>query len=70
MRKVLFVLLAVAMLSVSSFVQVKGGDICGSVVLADGSKVPGVLITLTGEKIGKLTTISDERGKFRWKRSR
>jgi hypothetical protein len=36
------------------------------VVLADGSKVPGVLITLTGEKIGKLTTISSDKGNFRF----
>ena len=52
MRKVLVVFLALAILPVLSFAQVRGGDIYGSVVLADGSKVPGVLITLTGEKIG------------------
>ncbi len=46
--------------------QVRGGDIYGSVVLADGSKVPGVLITLTGDKIGKRTTISSEHGNFRF----
>lgn len=66
MRKVLVVLLALAILPVLSFAQVRGGDIYGSVVLADGSKVPGVLITLTGEKIGKLTTISSEKGNFRF----
>ena len=66
MRKVLVVLLALAILPVLSFAQVRGGDIYGSVVLADGSKVPGVLITVTGEKIGKLTTISSERGNFRF----
>ncbi len=66
MRKVLVVLLALAILPVLSFAQLKGGDIYGSVVLADGSKVPGVLITLTGEKIGKLTTISSDKGNFRF----
>jgi hypothetical protein len=60
------VLLALAILPVLSFAQLKGGDIYGSVVLADGSKVPGVLITLTGEKIGKLTTISSDKGNFRF----
>jgi len=59
-------LLALAILPVLSFAQVRGGDIYGSVVLADGSKVPGVLITVTGEKIGKLTTISSEKGNFRF----
>ncbi len=46
--------------------QVRGGDIYGSVALADGSKVPGVLITLTGDTIGRLTTISSEQGNFRF----
>jgi hypothetical protein len=66
MRKLLVALLVVAMLPVLSFAQVKGGDIYGTVVLADGSKVPGVLVTITGDKIGKLTTISSERGNFRF----
>jgi hypothetical protein len=66
MRKLLVVLLALAMLPVLSFAQVRGGDIYGSVVLADGSKVPGVLLTLTGDKIGTLTTISSEKGNFRF----
>jgi hypothetical protein len=66
MRKLLVALLAVAMLPVLSFAQVKGGDIYGTVVLADGSKVPGVLVTITGDKIGTMTTISSERGNFRF----
>jgi hypothetical protein len=66
MRKLLVVLLALAMLPVLSFAQTRGGDIYGSVVLADGSKVPGVLLTLTGDKIGALTTISSEKGNFRF----
>jgi hypothetical protein len=66
MRKLLVVLLALAILPVLSFAQARGGDIYGSVVLADGSKVPGVLLTLTGDKIGKLTTISTEKGNFRF----
>jgi hypothetical protein len=66
MRKLLVVLLALAMLPVLSFAQVRGGDIYGSVVLADGSKVPGVLLTLTGTRTGTLTTISSEKGNFRF----
>jgi hypothetical protein len=54
------------MLPVLSFAQARGGDIYGSVVLADGSKVPGVLITVTGDKIGTRTTISTEQGNFRF----
>jgi len=66
MRKLVVALLAVAMMSILSFAQTKGGDIYGTVVLADGSKVPGVLVTLTGDVIGKKTTISSEQGNFRF----
>jgi hypothetical protein len=34
--------------------------------LADGSKVPGVLVTITGDLIGKKTTISTDQGNFRF----
>jgi hypothetical protein len=66
MRKVLVALLAVAMLPVLSLAQVRGGDVYGSVVLADGSKVPGVMVTLKGDKIGSKTTISSDKGNFRF----
>jgi len=66
MKKLGVALLALAMLTGLSFAEVRGGDIYGSVVLADGSKIPGVLVTLTGDKIGRLTTISSERGNFRF----
>ena len=65
MRRFLVIMLALAMLPVLSFAQVKGGDIYGSVVLADGSKVPGVLVTLTGELLTK-STVSTEKGNFRF----
>ena len=66
MRRILVILLALAMLPVLSFAQTRGGGIYGAVVLADGSKIPGVLITITGDKIGKLTTVSSEQGNFRF----
>jgi hypothetical protein len=66
MRRFLVILLALAILPVLSFAQVKGGDIYGTVVLADGSKIPGVLVTITGEKLGKQTTVSSEKGNFRF----
>ncbi len=65
MRKLLVLLVAVAMLPVLSVAQV-GGDIYGTVVLADGSKIPGVMVTLTGNVTGKRTTISSEQGNFRF----
>ncbi|UCH96379.1 MAG: TonB-dependent receptor [Candidatus Aminicenantes bacterium] len=64
--KIFVVLLAVAILPVLSWARVRGGDIYGTTALADGSKVPGVIITLTGNKIGQLTTISSGKGNFRF----
>jgi hypothetical protein len=66
MRKLLVLLLAVAMLPVFVTAQARGGDIYGTVVLADGSKIPGVMVSLTGENVGKRTTISSEQGNFRF----
>ena len=63
---VFVVWLVLAIMPVLSFAQVRGGDIYGSAVLADGSRVPGVLVTLTGDKIGTLTTISSDQGNFRF----
>lgn len=66
MRKLLVFLLAVAMLPVLSMAQTRGGDIYGTVVLADGSKIPGVMVTLTSDVTGTKTTISSEQGNFRF----
>jgi len=66
MRKLLVAVLAVALLPILSLAQAKGGDIYGTVVLADGSKVPGVMITLIGNMIGKKSTISSDQGNFRF----
>jgi hypothetical protein len=66
MKKLFAILMAVAILSGLSFAQARGGDIYGTVVLADGSPLPGVTITLTGEKIGTKTTVSSEKGNFRF----
>ncbi len=54
------------MLSGLSFAQTKGGDIYGSVTLADGSKLPGVVIELTSNAAGKMTTTSSGQGNFRF----
>ena len=44
----------------------RGGGIEGTVVLSDGSSIPGVTVTLTGEKAGTWTTISSANGHFRF----
>ncbi|MCP4147296.1 MAG: TonB-dependent receptor [bacterium] len=66
MKKLLVLLLVMAMLPMLSLAQTKGGNIYGTIVLADGSVIPGVLVELTGDMIGKKTTVSSEQGNFRF----
>ncbi|MCP4147298.1 MAG: TonB-dependent receptor [bacterium] len=66
MKKILILLLVIAMLPMLSLTQTKGGNIYGTIVLADGSVIPGVLVELSGEMIGKKTTVSSEQGNFRF----
>lgn len=65
MRKFFVLLLVLTMLPVLSMAQTKGGDIYGTLVLADGSRIPGVLVTLSGN-FGKKTTITSDQGNFRF----
>jgi hypothetical protein len=66
MKKLFTLLVAVAVLSGLSFAQGATSDIYGTVVLPDGSAIPGVAVTLTGETIGKQVTVTSEQGNFRF----
>ncbi len=66
MKKFLTLLLAVTVLCGLSFAQGASSDIYGTVVLPDGSAIPGVAVTLTGEQIGKKVTVTSEQGNFRF----
>ncbi len=66
MKKLLILLVAVAVLSGLAFAQGATADIYGTVVLPDGSAIPGVAVTLTGEQIGKKVTVTSEQGNFRF----
>jgi len=48
--------------------QMTTGDIYGTVVLADGSAIPGVGVTLTGDMLGTQTAATSEQGNFRFLR--
>jgi hypothetical protein len=43
-------------------------EIYGTVVLPDGSAIPGVAVTLTGDMLGAKTAVSSEEGNFRFVR--
>ena len=46
--------------------QENTGGLAGKVVLDDGSPLPGVLVTLTGASVGKLTTTTSAGGNYRF----
>ena len=66
MKRLLHLLVAIAMISSFAFAQTAGADIYGTVVLPDGSAIPGVSVTLTGDVIGKKVTVTSEEGNFRF----
>jgi hypothetical protein len=68
MKKFYLLLLMVILLSSLSFSQASASDIHGNVTLEDGSVLPNVLITLTGNNIGEKTTITSHEGYFRFQK--
>jgi hypothetical protein len=66
MKKLLVAFAILAMLSSVAFGQIRGADIYGTVVLPDGSAIPGVAVTLTGDVLGTKTTVTSEEGNFRF----
>jgi hypothetical protein len=66
MKKLLVLFIAIGMFSYFSFAQTGTADLYGQAVLADGSKIPGVAVTLTGDVIGKKVTVTSEQGNYRF----
>lgn len=66
MKKILLVLAALALFSTMTWGQVQLANIYGTVVLPDGSPIAGVLVTLTGDVIGVMTTVTSDEGNFRF----
>ena len=68
MKKLVLLLAAMALISSVAMAQVQLADIYGTVVLPDGSAIPGVSVTITGDVIGKMTAVTSEEGNFRFLR--
>ncbi|MCK4766392.1 MAG: hypothetical protein KAW12_29625, partial [Candidatus Aminicenantes bacterium] len=62
MKKFLVALAAIALLSSLAFGQARGADVYGTVVLPDGSAIPGVAVSITGDVIGAKNTVTSEGG--------
>jgi hypothetical protein len=57
--------LCIALLAVSAFAQLETGNIYGKVQAKDGSALPGVTVTLSGEGAPQMV-VSDAQGNFRF----
>ncbi|MBU4267256.1 MAG: carboxypeptidase regulatory-like domain-containing protein [Acidobacteria bacterium] len=66
MKKLVLLFAALALISSVAVAQVQLADIYGTVVLPDGSSIPGVTITLTSDVGGKITAVTSEVGNFRF----
>jgi len=67
MKKLLTLCFAVVVLSALAFGQAaSGADIYGTVVLPDGSTIPGVSVTLSGDVTATKNAVTSEEGNFRF----
>ena len=66
MKKLVLLFAALALIGSVAMAQVQLSDIYGTVVLPDGSAIPGVTVTLTGDVIGKMTGVTSAEGNFRF----
>lgn len=66
----LMLALMAACLTVSAYAQLQTGNIAGTVQDATGAVIPGVTVTLMNPSIigGNQTTLTDERGQYRFSR--
>ncbi len=68
MKKWVLLILALAFLGCLLSAQQTTADIYGTVVLPDGSAIPGVAVTMTADVLGMQTAVTSEEGNFRFLR--
>jgi hypothetical protein len=68
MKKWVLLILALGFLGCLLSAQQTTADIYGSVVLPDGSAIPGVAVTMTADVLGMQTAVTSEEGNFRFLR--
>ena len=66
MKKLLVVFVALLFVAAFGYTQTATADIHGKVLSDDGKPLPGVTVTLTGNKIGTRTAVTTEEGNFRF----
>jgi len=68
MKKQVLLILAIIFLSGLLAAQQTTADIYGTVVLPDGSAIPGVGVTISGNVLGSQTAVTSDQGNFRFLR--
>jgi hypothetical protein len=66
MKKVLVLFVALLFVAAFGYTQSATANIHGKVLSEDGGPLPGVTVTLTGDKIGTRTAVTTEEGNFRF----
>ena len=68
MRKNVLLAMTLLLFAAWMYAQQNTADIYGTVVLQDGSAIPGVSVTLSGDVLGTQTAVSSAEGNFRFLR--
>ncbi|MCK5221469.1 MAG: carboxypeptidase regulatory-like domain-containing protein, partial [Candidatus Aminicenantes bacterium] len=66
MKKLIYLLCILILLSIPVIPQKATADIYGKVIFSDGSAISGVAVELTGDVIGKKNSVTSEEGNFRF----
>ena len=66
MRRIICCITLICLVAAFGFAQERGGNVYGTVMDESKTPLPGILLTLSGNFIGTMTTISDNSGNFRF----
>ncbi|MCK4889850.1 MAG: carboxypeptidase regulatory-like domain-containing protein, partial [Candidatus Aminicenantes bacterium] len=66
MKKLIYLLCTLILLSIPVIPQKATADIYGKVIFPDGSAISGAAVELTGDVIGKKNSVTSEEGNFRF----
>jgi hypothetical protein len=66
MKRTVLIALCVLLIGGMGFSQERTGNIYGTVVDEGKTALPGILVTLSGDLIGKMTTITNSNGNFKF----
>ncbi len=66
MKRVILLLIFICLIAGGGFAQQRTGNIYGNIVDEAKTPLPGILVTLSGDLVGQMTTITNDNGNFRF----